>query len=115
METQKIGDIAFNFLIGGNGSIYYGRGWDVEGEHTVGFNSNSLCIAMIGSFDTIIPSSKQLDTAQNLIAEGIYLKKLSKNYHLYGQRQLINNTTSPGHQLYEILMKTWDHWTDKVQ
>lgn len=110
-----MGDIAYHFLIGGNGSIYYGRGWDVEGEHTTGFNSNSLCIAMIGTFDTIAPSPKQLHTAQKLIAEGIYLQKLDKNYRLYGQRQLIDNTTSPGHRLYEILMKKWPHWTPKVQ
>lgn len=110
-----MGDIAYNFLIGVNGHIYYGRGWNVEGEHTAGFNSNSLCIAMIGTFDTIVPSSKQLDAAQKLVAEGIHFKKLANNYRLYGQRQLISNTTSPGQKLYEILMKTWDHWTAKVQ
>lgn len=115
VEIRKMGDIAYNFLIGGNGIIYYGRGWNVEGEHTAGFNSNSLCVAMIGTFDINKPPTKQLDAAQKLTAELIRLQKLAKNYRLYGQRQFIGNTTSPGQQLYEILMKTWPHWTAQIQ
>lgn len=108
-------DIAYNFLIGGTGAIYYGRGWNVKGEHTRGFNSNSLCVAMVGTFDEIEPTLNQLDAAQQLIAESIRLQKLSKNYRLYGQRQLIGNTTSPGQKLYEILKITWTHWTAEVK
>lgn len=115
MEIQKIDDIAYNFLIGGTGIVYCGRGWNVEGQHTHGFNSNSLCIAMIGTFDTIEPPSKQMDAAKELIAEGIRLQKLSENYRLYGQRQLVGNTTSPGNALYEILKKIWSHWTIEVE
>lgn len=115
MEGQKLSDIAYHFLIGGNGLIYYGRGWNVEGEHTAGFNSNSLSIAIIGTFDKIEPSPKQLDATQKLITEGIRLKKLATDYRLYGQRQLIGNTTSPGQKLYEILVKQWTHWTSNVK
>lgn len=115
IEIQKIDDIAYHFLIGGNGTIYCGRGWDAQGHATHGFNSNSLSIAFIGTFDTIEPSQKQLRAAKQLIDEGIRLQKLSKNYRLYGQRQLIDNTTSPGNALYEILRKSWKHWTSDVK
>lgn len=115
VEIQKRSDIAYNFLIGGNGIIYYGRGWDAEGDHTAGFNSNSLCIAMIGTYDTIEPTSDLLEAAHEVVAEGIRLKKLAINYRLYGQRQLIGNTTSSGQKLYEILVKQWSHWTADVK
>lgn len=108
-------DISYNFLIGGKGIIYHGRGWNAEGDHTAGFNSNSLCIAMIGTYDAIEPTSEILDAAQKVVAEGIRLKKLAINYRLYGQRQLIANTTSPGDKLYEILVKQWSHWTADVK
>lgn len=32
-------DIGYNFLIGGNGSIYVGRGWDYKGVYN-GFVEN---------------------------------------------------------------------------
>lgn len=115
VEIQKMTDIAYNFLIGGNGIIYHGRGWNVEGEHTADFNSNSLCIAMIGTYDTVEPTSDLLDAAQKVVAEAIRLKKLAINYRLYGQRQLMGNTTSPGQKLYEILVKQWAHWTADVK
>lgn len=30
IESRGWGDIAYNFLVGGDGSIYVGRGWDTE-------------------------------------------------------------------------------------
>jgi hypothetical protein len=32
-------DIGYSFLIGGDGNVYEGRGWDRLGAHTEGFNS----------------------------------------------------------------------------
>ena len=34
MDTKKFSDIGYNFLIGGNGDVYEGRGWDKQGAHT---------------------------------------------------------------------------------
>lgn len=115
MDVKKMNDIAYNFLIGGSGTIYHGRGWNVEGQHTDGFNANSLCIAMVGTFDVSEPPLKQLNAAKQLIAEASRLQKMSENYRLYGQRQLIANTTSPGQRLYELLTSTWPHWTAEVK
>lgn len=115
VEDQKMSDIAYNFLIGSSGLIYYGRGWDVEGQHSEGFDANSLCVAMIGTYDAVEPSSELLEATQKLVDEGIQLKKLATNYRLYGQQQLVRNTTSPGQKLYEILVKQWSHWTADVK
>lgn len=33
---SDIDDIPFNFLIGGNGDVFEGRGWNLIGEHSPG-------------------------------------------------------------------------------
>lgn len=101
----------YNFLVGGDGAIYVGRGWDILGAHTKGFNTGSICFAFIGTFNKIQPPKRQLVAVQKMIVEGVKLGKVTADYNLYGHRQLIS-TQSPGQALYEIL-QTWDHWTNK--
>ncbi|XP_041362856.1 peptidoglycan-recognition protein SC2-like, partial [Gigantopelta aegis] len=42
MDTKGWWDIGYNFLVGEDGLVYEGRGWDVEGAHARGHNSQSL-------------------------------------------------------------------------
>jgi hypothetical protein len=42
--------ISFRFLIGGDGKIYEGRGWDMSGAHAPNYNSRSVGICLIGDF-----------------------------------------------------------------
>lgn len=102
-------DIGLNFLIGGDGSVYVGRGWDEEGEHTSGFNYKSIGIAIIGKFTDAAPPKQQLIAAHTIIAQGVKQKKLIADYKLYGQRQL-NSGASPGEAFFKIIMK-WKHWS----
>ncbi len=111
MEARGWDDIGYNFLVGGDGSVYEGRGWDKEGVHTRGFNKRSICIAFIGTFSKIVPPQRQIIAAQSLIEQGVQMKKLKQDYQLYGHRQL-TPTESPGSALYEMI-KTWPHWTEK--
>lgn len=113
VESRGWGDIGYNFLVGGDGSIYVGRGWDIEGAHTKGFNMDSVCFAFVGTFNTIKPPRRQLVAVQKMIVEGVKLKKLKADYALYGHRQFMS-TLSPGSALYEIIQK-WDHWTDRKE
>lgn len=110
---QRWNDIGYNFLVGGDGAVYVGRGWNKIGEHTKGYNMKSICIAFVGTFDEILPPKRQLVAAQRLIEEGVQLKKLSTDYRLYGQRQLIEDTGSPGLTLYKVI-KTWEHWSNEL-
>lgn len=53
-------DIGYNFLVDKCGNIYEGRAGGVAkpvmGAHTLGFNSNSMGVAVLGSFGTTKPS-----------------------------------------------------------
>ncbi|KAG6461322.1 hypothetical protein O3G_MSEX012552 [Manduca sexta] len=108
IESKQWFDIGYNFLVGGDGSAYYGRGWDYVGAHTLGYNSVSIGIAFIGTFNTKRPPKKQLEACQKLINRGVKMGKLAKDYKLFAHRQLAS-TLSPGDMLYNII-KTWPHF-----
>ncbi|XP_031639443.1 peptidoglycan recognition protein 1-like [Contarinia nasturtii] len=112
IEMKGWDDIGYNFLIGGDGSVYVGRGWDYTGAHSRIYNKRSICIAFIGTFRENAPPERSLIAAQQLIEVGVKLGKIDKSYYLYGHRQLIQ-TTSPGNKIYEII-QTWNNWSETV-
>lgn len=112
LHVKQLGwnDIGYNFLVGGDGNVYEGRGWDAEGAHTKGYNTKSIGIAFIGEFTGKIPTQAQVDAVKQLLKVGLSEKKLAANYKLLGQNQ-VKATQSPGTKVYEII-KTWDHWAE---
>jgi len=64
-------DIGYNFLIGEDGKVYDGRGWNTVGAHVYGYNSRSIGIALIGNFDSRIPNSAALNACKKLIGCGV--------------------------------------------
>lgn len=38
-RPQGYSDIGYSFMIGGNGEVFEGRGWDRTGGHTLNYNS----------------------------------------------------------------------------
>lgn len=109
IESRNWWDIGYNFLVGGDGEAYEGRGWKSEGAHTYGYNSRSIGIAFIGTFNSFKPPQRQIAACKQLIAKGVELGYIKKDYKLLAARQL-QTTQSPGAALYEDI-KTWDHWS----
>ena len=64
-------DIGYNFLIGEDGRVYEGRGWDAVGAHTLGYNSVSIGIAFIGDFRGRSPNAAAIRASLQLISCGI--------------------------------------------
>ena len=52
MDTLGWADIGYNFLIGGDGVIYEGRGWNTVGAHATSWNSKSLGISFMGNYNS---------------------------------------------------------------
>lgn len=102
-------EISYNFLIGGNGVVFEGRGWDKEGAHTPSHNANSLGVALIGSFNVNKPTDEQVRALRYLIEWGISSGKVDKEYKLFAHRQL-HATDSPGTTVYEII-ESWPHFS----
>jgi N-acetylmuramoyl-L-alanine amidase len=113
MKSSGWWDIGYNFLIGGDGNVYEGRGWKGQGAHTYGYNDKSLGITFIGLFrGSRLPTKRQMKVCKQLIAKGVELGYIKKDYKLMAARQLSPNSQNPGEALYEDI-KTWDHWTNR--
>lgn len=113
IDREVFHEIKYNFLIGGDGNVYEGRGWDIRGNPAMSINwsSESLGIAFIGDFDQEEPTSRQLEAAKKLLKFGVENNKLAKDYELFGQYQIdVGDTTSPGFHVSKVI-KTWEHWS----
>lgn len=110
--NQKSDDIGYNFLVGGDGAVYIGRGWDLIGAHTLKFNAKSIGVAFIGDFSIAKPPQAQLNALKLLLTYGVDIGKLDSNYKLYGHCQ-IRPSLSPGMALYEIIQR-FPHWSSSV-
>lgn len=49
---RNFSDIGYNFIIGGDGNIYEGRGWGLQGSHAPKYNRNSIGIVFLGNFES---------------------------------------------------------------
>ncbi|XP_017085284.1 peptidoglycan-recognition protein LC isoform X2 [Drosophila eugracilis] len=108
IDTYNWGQIGYNFLVGGDGRIYVGRGWDYEGAHTRDNNKSSIGISFLGNFRRSEPTQKSLEACQLLIDQGVRLKKLKPDYQILGHRQ-ITGSLMPAEELYRVI-QTWPHW-----
>jgi hypothetical protein len=110
VESHAWLDIGYNFLVGGDGIVYVGRGWDKQGAYTHKYHKDSIEISFIGTFRDESPTQAQLATAKKLLQIGLREHKLASNYKLLEHKQVgVPKTERPGDHLYDII-KTWDHW-----
>ncbi|XP_046390921.1 peptidoglycan-recognition protein 2-like [Ischnura elegans] len=108
MNERNFNDIAYSFLIGGDGNIYEGVGWHKVGSHTRGYNSNSLGIAFIGNFEEKVPDANMLTALRSLLECAVRLGELTRDYKLLAHRQ-VSSTASPGTAFFEEIKKM-PHW-----
>ncbi|XP_043270911.1 peptidoglycan-recognition protein SC2-like [Venturia canescens] len=109
MDTKHWDDIGYNFLVGEDGNVYEGRGWDVRGAHSKDYNGKSIGICVIGTFEEREPQPAAIKSTKDLIAYGVSLGEINSSYVLYGHRQT-SSTLCPGTTFYESL-KSWPHWS----
>lgn len=110
-NTQfNFSDIAYNFLIGGDGNVYEGRGWKDQGAHTSGYNRGSIGVAFIGNFVSKIPNETLIQAGFKLFNKGVRINALVRDYKIFAASQL-RDTQSPGQAFFEVIKK-WEHWSD---
>lgn len=110
MNVKKWSDIGYNYLIGGDGNIYEGRGGKTVGAHVRGYNKVSIGICVIGNYQKQFPSRKTLLALRSILVCLKIRRNLKHDYLLRGHRDL-GHTTCPGNYLYNII-KRWPHYKD---
>jgi N-acetylmuramoyl-L-alanine amidase len=105
MDTNGWDDIGYSLLVGGDGSVYEGRGWNRVGAHSPGYNDKSIGISVIGNFMDHLPSQAQMNLTQKLIECGQQEGYIIQNYTLYGHRD-VRDTDCPGDKFYQEI-STW--------
>ena len=101
---NKMSDIRYNFLVGGDGNVYVGRGWDVAySDH-----DSSIEITFIGNYIFDQLTTNMTDVTKKLLDYGVKSGKLSEEYKLVGHNQTAA-TQSPGRNVFREI-KTWPHF-----
>ncbi|KAJ8687609.1 hypothetical protein QAD02_023403 [Eretmocerus hayati] len=75
-------DVNFNFLVGGDGMVYLGRGWDKSSPYDENEDDKSIEISLIGRFGNVSPTKEQLTAVKRLICLGMREDKIAEDYDL---------------------------------
>ncbi|CAK1588556.1 unnamed protein product [Parnassius mnemosyne] len=106
---RGMGDIGPNFLVGGNGYVFEGRGANVFGAMVSSWNDKSITIMFMGNYVLDMPDQAQFDHINVLLDVLVKEQVLRSDYTLYGQCQVQPDTCAPGHHITER-MKNFPHW-----
>lgn len=108
MDTHGWPDIGYSFIIGEDGNIYEGRGWNTIGAHTYNHNYDGLGFCVMGDFTSHVHNDLAINAVKSLIDCGVKTGRITQNYVLKGHRD-VGQTSCPGDKLY-ALIKTWPHY-----
>lgn len=92
-QDPVLDDIPYNFLIGGDGRIYEGRGFHFEGQHTrnqdaTEYDSIGICIAFIGNYESTSPDERQIELLKNFIRTNVENRMISEDHIIISQDDL---------------------------
>ncbi|CAF1067355.1 unnamed protein product [Adineta steineri] len=104
-------DVGYHFLVGENGKVYEGRGWDRQGAHAPGWNNDAYGICIIGDFQVASPNQKALDAVKLWIDCGVEQGHVKKDYYIitHRQSQRPGYTVCPGNGTVDAI-KTWPRY-----
>jgi uncharacterized protein with LGFP repeats len=72
MDVRGWDDIAYNFIVDRFGTIWEGRGGGADravvGAHVAGFNTGSVGVSVLGTFDSAAPSAAAIEGVSQVIA-----------------------------------------------
>ncbi|XP_071822975.1 peptidoglycan-recognition protein SC2-like [Apostichopus japonicus] len=102
MDSNGWWDIGYNFLIGGDGNVYEGRGWDTTGAHAgvAEYNTNSIGVSMMGEFSSSMPTQAALQALDDFVTCAITMGKLVPDVYAVLGHQDVKSTSCPGTLFY---------------
>lgn len=114
-----ISDIRENFLIAPDGSVYEGRGFRHEGQHSfdtavTSYNNQAIGVSFIGNYSTCNLTSKQEESFDKFIEKYIGENKIVSNYSVYYVDQFKYQSTEEAinDKLYNKV-KYFENWRER--
>lgn len=94
------GDIGYNFLIDPNGVVYEGRagGLGAIGAHFSCRNTNTVGVALLGTFTSGLPTAAALDSLRKLLAELTLRQRIDPTGFALHVPSQLNTPTIIGHR-----------------
>ncbi|XP_033731549.1 peptidoglycan-recognition protein SB1-like [Pecten maximus] len=103
-------DIGYHYLIGGDGTVFEGRGGRVKGAHSPGYNNRSIGVCLLGDFTKTLPTTDATTSLKRLHACLQIKGVLSVNNSVFGHRDA-RPTECPGSKFYSSLHEEFgDFW-----
>ncbi|KAF3687498.1 N-acetylmuramoyl-L-alanine amidase [Channa argus] len=111
-EDRGWSDIGYSFVVGSDGYIYEGRGWNHLGRHTRGHNDIGYGVSIIGNYTGTLPSRHAMDLLRHRLARcAVDGGALAANFTMHGHRQAVNYTSCPGDAFFSEI-RSWEHFKD---
>lgn len=93
-RSSHLNDIPWNFLVGGDGRVYEGRGYRYEGEHTSSgdssdYNDVGIGIGFIGNFSVNAVPTQMMEGLKYFIRKSIEDSNIRFDSLIFFQDQLI--------------------------
>lgn len=101
-------DIGPNFLVGGKGLLFEGRGANLVGVMVRNYNSKIISIMFLGDYNNDYPDDEQINHVSQLLQILVHERVLTTDYEVLGHCQ-ISQTISPGKYLRNRL-KDFKHF-----
>ncbi|XP_071778664.2 N-acetylmuramoyl-L-alanine amidase [Centroberyx gerrardi] len=111
-EDRGWSDIGYSFVVGSDGYVYEGRGWNYIGRHTRGLNSMGYGVSIIGNYSSTVPPRHSMDLLRHRLVQcAVNGGRLAANFTLHGHRQVVNYTSCPGDAFYSEI-SSWEHFRE---
>lgn len=111
-EDRGWSDIGYSFVVGSDGYVYEGRGWNQLGTHTRGRNNIGYGVSIIGNYTATLPSRHAMDLLRHrLVRCAVDGGGLTANFTIHGHRQVVNYTACPGDAFFSEI-RSWEHFRE---
>ena len=93
------------------GYAFEGRGFDYWGAHAAGFNSITIGLGVIGTFETVAPNQATINAIIKVLDDAMDLGKLSQDYKIFGRNDF--RDPGPGTAFMEII-RSWCRYGNRT-
>lgn len=102
-------DIGPNFLIGGNGFVFEGKGANLLGAMVTSWNRISITIMFLGNYVNDVPDDAQFKHVNILLERLALLGVLTPNFIVYAECQIRPLSVAPGRNILRSMGQIM-HW-----